>query len=240
MSERFSFLRAIVLLFTGFLLLSGCTDRDAVRVQLQTRAATNREMLQLQVDAMVSGPLSDLRYRWFAVSGTCSPQESVEPTTLFRFAEGVPHDRISVEVWRGDRVVARTETDVNFNVDLAKRLQAAAPAEPDVFIELTTIPPREPGGDHTRADIAGKVTGKVDPDYRVIVYARAYDNWYIQPTVQALHPIKSDHTWITWTHTGDSYAALVVRSDFVPMVRLDVLPPVGGYIKARVVTEGKQ
>ena len=239
MSERFSFLRTIALLFAGFLLLGGCTDRDAVRVQLQTRAATNREMLQLQVDAMVSGPLSDLRYRWFAVSGTCSPQESVEPTTLFRFAEGVPHDRISVEVWRGNRVVARTEADVNFSVDLAKRLQAP-PAEPDVFIEFTTIPPREPGGDHTRADIAGKVTGKVDPDYRVIVYARAYDNWYIQPTVQALHPIKSDHTWITWTHTGDSYAALVVRSDFVPMVRLDVLPPVGGYIKARVVTEGKQ
>jgi len=239
MSERFSFLRPIVLLFAGFLLLGGCADRDAVRVQLQTRAAANREALQLQVDALVSGPLGGLRYRWFAVSGTCSPQESVEPATLFRFAEGVPHDRISVEVWRGDRVVARTETDVNFNVDLGKRLQAAAPAEPDVFIELTMIPPREPGGDHTRADIAGKVTGKVDPDYRVIVYARAYDNWYIQPTVQALHPIKSDHTWITWTHTGDSYAALVVRSDYVPMVRLDVLPPVGGYIKARVVTEGK-
>jgi hypothetical protein len=237
MSKRFSFLRPIVLLFAGFL-LGGCADRDAVRVQLQTRAAANREALQLQVDALVSGSLGGLRYRWFAVSGTCSPQESPEPSTLFRFAEGVPHDRISVEVWRGDRVVARTETDVNFNVDLAKRLQAAAPAEPDVFIELTTIPPREPGGDHTRADIAGKVTGKVDPDYRVIVYARAYDNWYIQPTVQALHPIKSDHTWITWTHTGDSYAALVVRSDYVPMVRLDVLPPVGGYIKARVVTEG--
>ena len=234
-----NFFRAAVLLFAGFLLLAGCTDRDAVRVQLQTRAAANREVLQLQVDALVSGPLGDLRYKWFAVSGTCSPQDSTEPATLFRFAEGVPHDRISVEVWRGNRVVARTETNVNFNVDLAKRFEAA-PAEPDVFIELTTIPPREAGGDHTRADIAGKVTGKVDPDYRVIVYARAYDNWYIQPTVQALHPIKSDRTWTTWTHTGDSYAALVVRSDYVPMVRLDVLPPVGGYIKARVVTEGKQ
>ena len=129
MSERFSFLRASVLLFVGSLLLAGCGDRNAVRVQLQTRASTNREVLQLQVDAMVSGPLGDLRYRWFAVSGTCSPQESVEPVTQFRFAEGVPHDRISVEVWRGNRVVARTETDVNFNVDLAKRFQAA-PAEP--------------------------------------------------------------------------------------------------------------
>jgi len=239
MIDRPSFFRRAALLLAGVLALAGCADRDAVRVQLQTRAAPNREVLQLQVDALVSGPLSNLRYKWFAVSGTCTPQESLEPGTQFRFAEGVPNDRITVEVWHGDRVVGRTETDVRFDGELAKRFEAQ-PAEAEVFIEFTQIPPREAGGDHTRADIAGKVTGKVDPDYRVIVYARAYDNWYIQPTVQALHPIKSDRTWITWTHTGDSYAALVVRSNYVPMVRLDVLPPVGGYIKARVVTEGKQ
>lgn len=239
MTDRVPFLRRAILLLAGALALAGCADRDVVKVKLQTRAPTNREVLQLQVDALVSGPLANLRYKWFAVSGTCSPQESAEPGSLFRFAEGVPNDRITVEVWRGDRLVARSETDVHFSSELAKRFDAA-PAEPDVFIEFTQIPPREPGGDHTRADISGKVTGKVDPDYRVIVYARAYDNWYIQPTVQALHPIKSDRTWVTWTHTGDSYAALVVRSDYVPMVRLDVLPPVGGYIKARVVTEGKQ
>lgn len=239
MSERSSFFRLAALLGMVGLVLAGCADRDAVKVQLQTRAATNREVLQLQVDALVSGPLSGLRYKWFAVSGTCSPQESTEPGTLFRFAEGVPNDRVTVEVWRANRVVARTETNVRFEGELAKRFEAQ-PVEADVFIEFTQIPPREAGGDHTRADIAGKVTGKVDPDYRVIVYARAYDSWYIQPTVQALHPIKSDQTWITWTHTGDSYAALVVRSDYVPMVRLDVLPQVGGYIKARVVAEGKQ
>ena len=239
MTDRPAFFRLILLLGAGALVLAGCADRDAVKVQLQTRAPSNREVLQLQVDALVSGPLADLRYKWFAVSGTCSPQESVEPTSLFRFAEGVANDRITVEVWRGNRVVARHETAVHFSSELAKRFEAA-PAEADVFVEFTLIPPREPGGDHTRADIGGKVTGKVDPDYRVVVYARAYDNWYIQPTVQALHPIKSDHSWVTWTHTGDSYAALVVNSAYVPMVRLDVLPPVGGYIKARVVSEGKQ
>ena len=239
MNDRPSLFRRAALLLAGVLALGGCADRDAVRVQLQTRAVPNREVLQLQVDALVSGPLANLHYKWFAVSGTCTPQDSVEPVTQFRFAEGVPNDRITVEVWQNKRRVARTEKDVHFNVELGKRFEAE-PAQADVFIEFTQIPPREPGGDHTRADIGGKVTGKVDPDYRVIVYARAYDNWYIQPTVQALHPIKSDHTWVTWTHTGDSYAALVVRSNYVPMVRLDVLPPVGGYIKARVVSEGKQ
>ena len=238
MIERpFLFLRTVFLL-AGVFALAGCTDRDAVRVRIQTRAAANEEVLQMKVEALVSGPLADLRYKWFAVSGSCTPQESTEPDTLFRFAQGVANDRITVEVWRGDTVVARSETDVHFNSELAKRFEAQ-PAEADVFVELTTIPPRDTGGDNTRADIAGKVTGKVDPDYRVIVYARAYANWYIQPTAQALHPIKGDHTWSTWTHTGDSYAALVVRSDYVPMVRLDVLPRVGGFIKARVISEGK-
>jgi len=239
MNDRPSLFCRAALLLAGALVLAGCADRDAVRVKLQTRAAKSQEVLQLQVDALVSGPLADLHYKWFAVSGTCAPQDSADPATQFRFAEGVPDDRITVEVWRGNRRVARTEADVHFNVELGKRFEAVPPAA-DVSIEFTLIPPREPGGDHTRADIGGKVTGKIDPDYRVIVYARAFDNLYIQPTVQALHPIKSDNTWVTWTHTGDSYAALVVRSNYVPMVRLDVLPPVGGYIKARVVVEGKQ
>lgn len=240
MTNRPLFRRLAALLLAGFLVAAaGCGRRDAVRVDLQTRATTNNEILQLQVDALVSGPMADLHYKWFAVSGTFSPQESAQPGTLFRFAEGVANDRITVEVWRGDRLAARAEKNVSFSNELALRA-AAAPAQPDVFIEFTQVPPREAGGDHTRSDIAGRVTGRIEPDYRVVVYARAYDNWYIQPTVQALHPIKSDQTWITWTHTGDSYAAMVVRSNYVPLVRLDVLPPVGGQVKARVVVEGKQ
>lgn len=220
------------------LVLAGCPDRTAVRASLQTRTPSNPELLQLQIDGLVTGPLAGLQYKWFAVSGTCTPQVSDNPTTAFRFAEGVGRDRVTLEVWRGDQMVARAETDLNFDRELGRRFEAQ-PANPDVFIEITQVPPREPGGDHTRADISGRVTGKIDPAYRVVVYARAYDNWYIQPSVQALHPIKADGTWTTWTHTGDSYAVMVVRSDYVPMVRLDILPPVGGFIKARAVVEGK-
>jgi hypothetical protein len=219
--------------------LTGCTDREAVTVKLQTRAPANHEVLQLQVDALVTGPMAKLQYKWFAVSGSCSPQVTDQPNTLFRFAEGVANDRITVEVWRGDRPVARSEVDVNFDRELAGRIQAA-PTEKDVFIEITQVPPREPGGDQTRADISGRVTGKLSPDYRVIIYARAYENWYIQPTAQALLPIKEDGTWTTWTHTGDSYAALVVGAGYVPMMRHDILPAVGGYIKARALVEGKR
>jgi hypothetical protein len=219
--------------------LAGCADRDAVTVKLETRAPSNHEVLQLQVDALVTGPLAGLQYKWFAVSGSCSPQMTEQPGTLFRFAEGVAKDRITVEVWRGGRPVARSEVDVNFDRDLAGRIQPA-PTETEVFIEITQVPPREAGGDQTRADISGRVTGKLSPDYRVIIYARAYESWYIQPTVQALLPIKEDGTWTTWTHTGYSYAALVVSAGYVPMMRHDILPSVGGYIKARAMVEGKR
>ena len=140
MTDRVPFLRRAILLLAGALALAGCADRDVVKVKLQTRAPTNREVLQLQVDALVSGPLANLRYKWFAVSGTCSPQESAEPGSLFRFAEGVPNDRITVEVWREDRLVARSETDVHFSSELAKRFDAA-PAEPGLIAAQLFVKP---------------------------------------------------------------------------------------------------
>lgn len=233
--------RHVVAIFMVLAVLAwtGCGKRDTVQVTLLPRGPANQEVLQLQIDAVITGSLANLRYKWFAVSGSCTPQVTTAPGTLFRFAEGVARDRVTVEVWRGETQVGRGEVDVNFQGELAKRLEVA-PTEQDVFVEVTVVPPREPGGDHTRSDISGRVTGKLSPDYRIIVYARAYENWYIQPTVQALHPIKADGTWSTWTHTGDSYAVLVVRSDYVPMMRLDILPQVGGYIKARTVFEGRQ
>ena len=72
MNDRPSLFCRAALLLAGVLVLAGCADRDAVRVKLQTRAAKSQEVLQLQVDALVSGPLADLHYKWFAVSGTCS------------------------------------------------------------------------------------------------------------------------------------------------------------------------
>ena len=47
-------------------------------------------------------------------------------------------------------------------------------------------------------------------DHQVVIYARA-DAWYIQPHSHTFHPIGADGSWSSWTHTGSSYAALVVR-----------------------------
>src|SRR5688572_5461142 len=134
MNKRFMLRHLGALLLACVVVLAGCSREEAVRLDLQTRGSANREILQLQVDALVSGPMNDLHYKWFAVSGTCTPQESMQPTMQFSFAEGVANDRITLEAWRGDRLVARAEKDVHFSKELALRAQAET-TTPDVFIE---------------------------------------------------------------------------------------------------------
>jgi hypothetical protein len=121
-----------------------------------------------------------------------------------------------------------------------QRARATKERVPEVQIEITTVPPYEQGGPDTRADIGGKITGKLAPEYKIVLYARAYNSWHVQPTVNAVHPIRPDNTWTTWTHTGTSYAALLVRPEFDAFVRLDMLPQVGGYVLARAVVDGKR
>ena len=60
----------------------------------------------------------------------------------------------------------------------------------------------------------------------------------LEPIAYASHAIRPDNTWTSWTHTGSSYAALLVRPGFEPVPRLDVLPKIGGYVVARTVVEG--
>lgn len=95
------------------------------------------------------------------------------------------------------------------------------------------------GGPDTRDTIGGMVRTSLAAEYRVVVYARA-DAWYIQPTPFAMQPIEADNTWRTWTHTGSSYAALVVRKSFKPMTRLDVLPQVDAEVLSRAIVEGRK
>ena len=213
------------------MIAAGCGDRDAVRVRLQAHPPAGADAQVIDLRAQVAGPLGGLRYRWFSVSGTNNPQESEDPASRFTFADGVPRDRVSVEVWRAGRRVARDEIDVRMEV---ARVRSAAGAQ----VVITTVPPFGPGGPDTRDTIAGRVTGAVDSTHRVILYARASDIWYVQPQPAARHTIGSDGRWKSWTHTGTSYAALVVRPGFVPLPLYDVLPQVGGHVIGRAVVEG--
>ena len=220
--------------------LTGCGDRDAVRVKLHSRPPSTQGMLHLEITAEVAGPQTGLRYKWFAVSGGCNPQESDSHSTLFKFADGASRDRVSVEVRRDGRLVGRSEIDVKLD-ELQAQLAVVEQLPKDLQIEITTIPPYEPkGGAETRAGISRSVGGTLAPGYSVVLYARASEVWYVQPIAYASHAIQPDNTWTSWTHTGSSYAALLVRPGFEPVPRLDVLPKVGGYVVARAIVEGRK
>lgn len=217
---------------------AGCAERDAVRVQLHSRTPPTRGVMHLEVTAQVSGPQTGLRFKWFSVAGACNPQDSDQPATLFKFADGATRDRVTVEVWRDGKMAAQNSIDVKLD-EIQARLAAQEKIPADLKIEFDRVPPYEPqGGPNTRADISGKVSGTLDPGYSVVVYARASEIWYVQPTAYASHAIRPDNTWTSWTHTGSSYAALLVRPGFEPVPRLDVLPKVGGYVVARAIVEG--
>jgi hypothetical protein len=214
---------------------AGCGERDAVQVKLQALPSPNESPIYLKIEAQIAGPTDGLQYKWFAVSGECEPQESNKPRTIFKFAEGVRQDRVSVEIWSNSRRVAQSEIKVQFNEELARKEQSRLP---DAHIEITNIPPSEIGGPDTRANIAGRVSGKVPPGYVVAVYTRAYAAWYIQPEEGSLHKIKPDNTWETWTHTGSRYAAMLVRHDFEPFTKLDMLPQTNGLILTLDIVDG--
>jgi hypothetical protein len=193
---------------------------------------------QLEVQAVVLGPQTGLHYKWFSVNGDFDPQDSYTPKAEFTFAPNSERDRIWVEVWRDMDKVAETHLDVS--VDSRASPSKEKEKGPAPGLSITRIPRYQAeGGPDTRDTIAGMVRGHTAGDYRVLVYARA-DAWYIQPTPFSLQPIQNDGTWQTWTHTGSNYAALVVRKEYKPMTRLDVLPEVDADVLARQIVEGRK
>jgi hypothetical protein len=215
---------------------AGCDVRDTVQVKLQALPLPQESPIYMQIGAQIAGPTDGLQYKWFAASGECEPQESDKPKTIFKFHEGVRQDRVSLEVWRNKKRVAQSEIKVKFDEELA-RSQRARP--PEVHIEITQIPPADIGGPDTHADIAGKISGNVPPGYVIAIYTRAYGKWYVQPQSGSLHKINPDNTWGTWTHTGTKYAALLVRQDFEPLTKMDMLPQTNDNIMTLEIVDGR-
>lgn len=225
------------------LCLPGCGNHKTVQVQLQAQTPPGPEMRRLEIHAQVTGSQGGLRYKWLSVAGECDPQETEAPRTSFRFADGTRKDRVSLEVWRDNERIAQSDLDVKLDKEPAAMTMAQSKNErlPAIQIAITNVPPYEPeGGPDTHADIGGTVSGELTSDCKVVIYARAADLWFIQPEAYKSHAIGPDNSWSTWTHTGSSYAVLVVRPGFDPVPRLDVLPGVGGYILARTNVSGTQ
>src|SRR5437899_8566150 len=95
--------------------LCGCGNRDSVRVQLHAHAPIAQGVPSLDITAQVAGPQTGLRYEWFSVAGGCDPQKSDSPKTTFRFADGTMRDRVSVDVWRDNQLVGRSEVELKLD-----------------------------------------------------------------------------------------------------------------------------
>jgi hypothetical protein len=223
----------------GFVaLVADCVESRDVGVQLETHQVPVYDPRQLEVQAVVLGPQTGLHYKWFSVNGDFEPQDSYTPKAEFTFAPNADRDRIWVEVWRDTKKVAESQLDVS--VDTRARASTSKEKAPALELSITRVPRYQAeGGPDTRDTISGIVRGPASGEYKILVYARA-DAWYIQPTPFTLQPIESDGTWQTWTHTGSNYAALVVRKEYKPMTRLDVLPQIDADVLARQIVEGRK
>jgi hypothetical protein len=105
-------------------------------------------------------------------------------------------------------------------------------------VQITQVPPADPGGPVQMAFIEGRATG-VKPGEQIVVYAHS-GIWWIQPFVsQATTKIMSDSSWRNSTHLGTEYAALLVEPGFHPASRLTNLPPVGNGVVAIAIAAGK-
>src|SRR6185369_395818 len=121
---------------------AGCDfgDGDSVRMQLVEKRLGG-DPRRVGIRAEVTGRLTGLRYKWFAVGGECEPQESESPETVLKFAEGSKRDRIVAEAWREDLRVGQTQIDVTLDEE---RLRLATEKLPKVQIEITEVPFYEP------------------------------------------------------------------------------------------------
>src|SRR5262245_47597930 len=117
------------------LAVAGCDDPSAVQVRLLAQQAPLEPLTVREINAQVSGPLDGLQFRWFAVAGECTPQESDQPKTVFRFQEGVREDKVSVEVWRDGKRVAQGDLKVKFDAAAARKKEQEDGA---AQIEITT------------------------------------------------------------------------------------------------------
>lgn len=222
-----------VLLLAACSLNPGCSrNEDEARVAVQAHLTSSRDPRIFELRAQTAFGGDDLQFKWFADTGECEPQISSEPVSLYRFAAGETADVVAVEVWRQEKRVGRATLKLKEGPSIGP-LAAA-----NIGIEVTEVPPAAPGGPNTRAQISGRVTGDLPKGFKVLVYARDAGVWYIQPTANARHAISEDGSWSTWTHTGSSYAVLVVSPNFYALRNLDSLPLVRGEMVARVIVDG--
>jgi hypothetical protein len=108
---------------------------------------------------------------------------------------------------------------------------------PRPSIQLTQVPPADPGGPDTLVTIEGRVEG-ASPGQRVVLFNKS-GVWWVQPGAgEPYTEIGADATFRNATHLGTEYAALLVEADYEPPARADTLPEPGGGVIAVMAVPG--
>jgi signal transduction histidine kinase len=105
-------------------------------------------------------------------------------------------------------------------------------------IEVTVVPPEDPGGTQSQGTISGRVIA-AHPEHRVVLYARSGGAWYVQPYAdRPFTTIQANSTWTSQTHLGTEYAALLVEPGYAPPALTMTIPGAGEGVVATTVVEG--
>ena len=105
------------------------------------------------------------------------------------------------------------------------------------WIEFTKVPHAGEGGPDKLDFIEGRAMG-ARPGQQIVIYAR-WGPWWVQPLVDRPFTKIQDSRWISPTHFGTEYAALLVEADYHPQAIRDLLPALGEGVAVIAVTKGR-
>lgn len=109
--------------------------------------------------------------------------------------------------------------------------------QPQPSIQITRVPPADPGGPQKLDFIEGAVQG-AQPGQQIVLYAHS-GIWWVQPTAaQPATKILPNGTWKNSTHLGTEYAALLVDANYRPQVQTSALPERGNGVIEVAVANG--
>jgi hypothetical protein len=252
---------AICLLLTGLaggLFFSSGRPPSSPTGDLMPRERAVEAGMNVDVDLRIRNRPLASRIKWYADKGAFNPEET---ETDLRSVFTAPPEQGKVRLWvdvvdEHDHVyqdVASTYIDVSRPAVNASAgpppslavgpVFAKRPAVTGNAIKFITIPPYDgKGGPTTSADIEGEVEGLKDPEqYRVVLYARTDNTWWVQPLAAARYTaLDRNGQFLNWTHTGTRYAALLVRKGFVAPEAIDGELPSGPDVLARQEVNGKR
>lgn len=141
------------------------------------------------------------------------------------------------------RMLLTITTAALFAATLETALPAQGTGVSAFRIELTDTPPQDCGGPTKQASIAGKITGPVAADHRILIYAAACNGiLYVQPTIAAPMTAIADGTFNSYIHLGHTYYVLLVKNTYKPKPEISEtdLPRIGGEVAAMVKVPGKK